>query len=91
MAIVEYSIVVHGPQVCGGEAGRAVGMAGAECGRRLLAAARAGDTAAVCALLARGAPFATDWVLLTHSTAHVHTRHLRNNTLQTTDLSYHTR
>lgn len=35
---------------------------GVELGRRLLLAARAGDTAAVLDLMAKGAPFTTDWV-----------------------------
>lgn len=35
---------------------------GVELGRRLLLAARAGDTATVLDLMAKGAPFTTDWV-----------------------------
>ncbi|XP_045446856.1 GA-binding protein subunit beta-1 [Melitaea cinxia] len=35
---------------------------GVELGRRLLLAARAGDTAAVLDLMAKGAPFTTDWL-----------------------------
>lgn len=37
---------------------------GAELGRRLLLAARHGDTQAVLDLMARGAPFTTDWVTI---------------------------
>lgn len=44
-----------------GAAAEARGAAG-ESGRRLLLAARAGDTATVRALMAKGAPFTTDWV-----------------------------
>lgn len=46
-----------------GAAGGARGAAaGAELGRRLLLAARAGDAQAVVDLMAQGAPFTTDWV-----------------------------
>ncbi|XP_026737803.1 receptor-interacting serine/threonine-protein kinase 4 [Trichoplusia ni] len=48
----------------GGGAGARVAAASAavELGRRLLLAARAGDTPAVLELMAKGAPFSTDWL-----------------------------
>lgn len=40
----------------------AASSAAVELGRRLLLAARAGDTPLVLDLMAKGAPFTTDWV-----------------------------
>lgn len=40
----------------------AASSAAVELGRRLLLAARAGDTAQVLDLMAKGAPFTADWV-----------------------------
>ena len=50
--------------VSGGGAGARVAASSAavELGRRLLLAARAGDTPLVLDLMAKGAPFTTDWV-----------------------------
>lgn len=50
--------------VSSGAAGSRVAASSAavELGRRLLLAARAGDTALVLELMAKGAPFTTDWV-----------------------------
>ncbi|CAH0729101.1 unnamed protein product, partial [Brenthis ino] len=45
-----------------GAAGARAAPGGLELGRRLLLAARAGDTAAVLDLMAKGAPFTTDWL-----------------------------
>ncbi|KAI8423911.1 hypothetical protein MSG28_002584, partial [Choristoneura fumiferana] len=46
----------------GGPGGARGAAAGAELGRRLLLAARAGDAQAVVDLMAQGAPFTTDWL-----------------------------
>ncbi|CAB3237890.1 unnamed protein product [Arctia plantaginis] len=52
------------PTCGGGAAGSRVAASSAavELGRRLLLAARAGDTALVLDLMAKGAPFTTDWL-----------------------------
>lgn len=46
----------------GGGAGEGAGLGSGELGRRLLVAARHGDTPLVLDLMAKGAPFTTDWV-----------------------------
>ncbi|XP_068631041.1 ankyrin-2 [Battus philenor] len=58
-------VQIASPQVMSAEgagAARGAGAGGAELGRRLLFAARAGDTQAVLDLMAKGAPFTTDWL-----------------------------
>ncbi|XP_026489183.1 neurogenic locus notch homolog protein 4 [Vanessa tameamea] len=60
--IVAASTAGNGGTGGAGSSGTRVQAGGVELGRRLLLAARAGDTGAVLDLMAKGAPFTTDWL-----------------------------
>ncbi|XP_050343690.1 neurogenic locus notch homolog protein 4 [Nymphalis io] len=60
--IVAASTASNGGAGGASSSGTRVQAGGVELGRRLLLAARAGDTGAVLDLMAKGAPFTTDWL-----------------------------
>ncbi|CAG5052528.1 unnamed protein product [Parnassius apollo] len=60
--ITAESVSAAGVGVVPASRGAGAGAGGAELGRHLLLAARAGDTQAVLDLMAKGAPFTTDWL-----------------------------